>query len=74
MPTKLGGYDAPGGIQASVDCFAMLALGEGEAKGQTGKYFQDSQVTSCAEVSDDESLQDGLLKRLAAKIGVEVPS
>lgn len=74
VPTKLGGYGAPGDIQASVACFAMLALGEGEAEGQTGKYFQDSRVTSCAEVCDDESLQDELLERLAEKSGVEVPT
>lgn len=75
VPTKMGGYGAPGDIQASVECFSMLALGEGEAKGKTGKYFQpDSKVASCAQVADDEALQDGLLKKLAEKSGVELPT
>lgn len=74
VPTKMGGYDAPGDIQASVQCFATLALGEGEAKGKTGKYFQDSQVVSSSEIADDEKLQDELLSSLAKKSGVEVPS
>lgn len=73
VPTKMGGYGAPGDIQASVKCFSMLALGEGEASGETGQYFQDSRVASCSDVSKDERLQEELLKKLAEKSGVVTP-
>lgn len=74
VPTKMGGHGAPGDIQASVACFSMLALGEGGAEGATGKYFRpDLKATSCAKVADDEALQDGLLKKLTEKSGVEPP-
>lgn len=73
VPTKMGGPGAPGDITKSVDTFAMLALGEGAARGATGKYLQDSKVTDCADVADDVGLQDALLQKLADLSGVEVP-
>lgn len=73
VPTKMGGYGAPGDIEKSVTCFAMLCTGQGQAEGKTGVYFQDSKVVSCAEVTDDKMLQDALLKKLAEISGVEVP-
>ncbi|KAJ4390944.1 hypothetical protein N0V93_004543 [Gnomoniopsis smithogilvyi] len=73
VPTKMGGSGAPGDIGKSVDTFAMLAVGEGAAKGVSGKYFQDSEVLDTAEVADDVGLQDELLKKLAEMSGIEVP-
>ncbi|KAJ4417566.1 hypothetical protein N0V82_006125 [Gnomoniopsis sp. IMI 355080] len=45
VPTKMGGSGAPGDIGKSVDTFAMLALGEGAAKGVSGKYFHFSTLS-----------------------------
>lgn len=73
VPTKMGGYGAPGDIGKSVDTFAMLAVGEGAARGVSGKYFQDSKVLESAEVADDVGLQDGLLAKLRETSGIEVP-
>lgn len=70
VPTKMGGSGAPGDIEKSVDCFAMLGAGP---TGTTGKYFQDSKVISYAEVADDVKVQDGLLKILEEMSGVAVP-
>lgn len=74
VPTKMGGHGAPGDIQASVACFSMLALGEGEAKEATGKYFRPNlKANSCVKMTEDEALQDGLLKKLAEKSGIKFP-
>lgn len=71
VPTKMGGASAPGDLEKSVDCFVMMCLGEGEAKGKTGTYFQDSKMVSPAEVTDDVDVQDGLLHRLKEMSGVD---
>ncbi|KAF3768080.1 NAD(P)-binding protein [Cryphonectria parasitica EP155] len=73
VPTKLGGFGAPGDIEAGVEGFVMLALGEGNAKGVTGTYFQQSKMATCSEAGDDEGLQDGLLRKCAEMSGVDVP-
>lgn len=73
VPTKMGGSGATGDIEESIKTFAMLALGEGAAKGKTGKYFYSSKEVPCLEAANDEAAQEGLLKRLAAISGVEVP-
>ncbi|PSR79370.1 short-chain dehydrogenase/reductase SDR [Coniella lustricola] len=75
VPTKMGGNNAPGSIEASVDCFISVALGQGEAKEVTAKYFQSNpcRVSSCAPDAEDVGLQDALFKQLADKSGVEVP-
>lgn len=73
VPTKMGGSGAPGDVQASVDCVVMLALGEGEAKGRAGEYFQNSRVVAPASIADDVGLQERLLQKLAEKTGVDVP-
>jgi NAD(P)-dependent dehydrogenase (short-subunit alcohol dehydrogenase family) len=73
VPTKMGGSGATGNIEESVKTFVMLALGEGAAKGKTGRYFYNSKEKPCLEAANDEAAQDGLLKRLAEISGVEVP-
>lgn len=70
VPTKMGGSSAPGDMETSVACFAMLCAG---SQGQTGKYFQDSKIRSYAEVADDVEVQEGLLKKLGDMSGVRVP-
>ncbi|KAJ0115734.1 hypothetical protein J7T55_010557 [Diaporthe amygdali] len=74
VPTKMGGSGATGDIEGSIKTFAMLALGEGEAKGKTGKYFYNLKEATYLKTADDEAAQDGLLKRLAEISGVEVPT
>lgn len=73
VPTKMGGAGAPGDIEQSIRTFAMVAMGEGAARGRTGRYFYTSKEVPCLEAADDEAAQDGLLKRLAEISGVEVP-
>ncbi|ROV88125.1 hypothetical protein VMCG_10429 [Cytospora schulzeri] len=73
VPTKMGGRSAPGDMEGTIKCFAMLALGEGDATGKTGKYFYNSVESSCVKEADDEAAQDGLLKRLAEISAVEPP-
>jgi NAD(P)-dependent dehydrogenase (short-subunit alcohol dehydrogenase family) len=70
VPTKLGGWGAPGDIEMGVDTYVMLALGEGEAKGKTGKYFRDSKEQTPAREALDVRLQDRLLEELARISGV----
>lgn len=74
VPTKMGGRSAPGDLKAGVDTFVMAALGEGAARGQTGKYFVNSKVESYARIADDVHLQDRLLKELEKISGVSLPS
>lgn len=73
VPTKMGGAGAPGDIEESIRTFAMVAMGEGAARGRTGRYFYGSEEVPCLEAADDGAAQDGLLKRLAEISGVEVP-
>lgn len=73
VPTKMGGSHAPDDLNASIDEFVMLALGEGNAKGQTGKYFVNSRLTAPAKVADDVGLQDRLVKELERISGVTMP-
>lgn len=73
VPTKMGGSAATGDIEGSIKTFTMLALGEGAAKGQTGKYFYDSKEDTCLEAANDEAAQETLLKKLAEISGVEIP-
>jgi len=73
VPTKMGGYSAPGDINVGVDTFVMLALGEGAAKGVTGKYFTSSKVDKSAKLGDDVGLQDQLIEKLEELSGVSLP-
>ncbi|KAH8820640.1 hypothetical protein F5884DRAFT_764727 [Xylogone sp. PMI_703] len=73
VPTKMGGRGATGDINLAVDTFVMLALGEGAAKGQTGKYFVGLKENQVIKDANDVGLQDRLLKELAKISGVEVP-
>ena len=50
-----------------------LHLGEGAAKGKTGRYFYDLKEDTCLEAANDEAAQDTLLKKLAEISGVELP-
>lgn len=73
VPTKMGGRSATGDINLGADTFAMLALGEGAAKGKTGKYFAKLREDRSAPIADDLKLQDQLLKELEKISGVTVP-
>ena len=73
VPTKMGGSYAPDDLGASIEEFRMLALGEGNAKGQTGKYFVDSGLKAPAKAADDVALQDRLVKELERISGVTMP-
>ncbi|RFU28997.1 hypothetical protein B7463_g7344, partial [Scytalidium lignicola] len=73
VPTKMGGQHAPGDINLGVDTFTMLALGEGAARGKTGKYFARLKEERVARDADDVELQDRLLKELEKISGVKVP-
>jgi len=73
VPTKMGGANAPDDIEAAVDTYVMLALGEGEAKGKTGKYFRDSREKTPARDALDVGLQDKLLGALERISGVALP-
>lgn len=73
VPTKMGGANAPDDIEAAVDTYVMLALGEGEAEGKTGKYFRDSREKTPARDALDVGLQDKLLEELERISGVGLP-
>lgn len=70
VPTKMGGRYATGDINLSIETFVMLALGEGAAKGKTGKYFASARESRCAKIADDFGLQDELLEELEKISGV----
>src|SRR3569833_506203 len=74
VPTKMGGRGAPGDINLGVDTFAMLALGEGAAKGKTGRYFAGLKEERPARLADDVDLQDRLVEALEEISGVKAPS
>lgn len=73
VPTKMGGESAPGDLEAAIKCFAMVALGEGDAKGNSGKYFFNSAEDHYLKEADDKAAQDVLLKKLAEISGVQPP-
>jgi NAD(P)-dependent dehydrogenase (short-subunit alcohol dehydrogenase family) len=72
--TKMGGAGATDDIEKAVDTYVTLALGEGEAKGKTGRYFRDSKVATPARDALDEGLQDRLLEELGKISGVALPA
>jgi len=72
VPTKMGGAGATDDIEMAVDTYVMLALGEGEAKGKTGRYFRDSREATPAKDALDERLQDRLLEELGKISGVKL--
>lgn len=74
VPTKMGGQNATGDINAGVDTFVMVALGEGAAKGQTAKYFSNSKEEDTIKEAVDTALQDRLLQELEKISGVPVPT
>lgn len=73
VPTKMGGASAPDDIETAVDTYVMLALGEGEARSKTGKYFRDSREKAPVQDTLDVGLQDKLLKELEKISGVSLP-
>ena len=73
VPTKLGGWSAPGDIDVGADTYVMLALGEGAAKGKTGKYFTASKEDRTNKVADDVGLQDRFIAELEKLSGVAIP-
>ncbi|OIW28770.1 NAD(P)-binding protein [Coniochaeta ligniaria NRRL 30616] len=73
VPTKMGGANAPDDIEAAVDTYVMLALGEGKAEGKTGGYFRDSEEKTPAKDALDVGLQDRLLGELERISGVKLP-
>ncbi len=70
VPTKLGGRSAPDSLDDAVDTYITVALGHGEAAGQTGGYFARSRLASPQAIANDEALQDQLMAALAALSGV----
>lgn len=74
VPTKMGGRSAPGDIDAAVDTYVMLALGEGDAaKAPSGAYFYDSKVARSAKAAEDAGAQVALLEELQRISGVSIP-
>jgi NAD(P)-dependent dehydrogenase (short-subunit alcohol dehydrogenase family) len=74
VPTKMGGRGAPDDIQQSVEAFVMLALGEGAAKGKTGKFFKTVREATPNRTAEDEGLQDRLVRELERIGEVQVPN
>ena len=75
VATKMGGKSATGSLEAAVDAFTMLALGEGNAAGKTGVYFRQSEPsTPRVKAATDAGEQDKLLGLLGKISGVSVPA
>lgn len=63
IATKMGGSGATGSADAAVETYVMLAEGEEEDAKKTGQYFRPGKrVGTPQKDTDDEKLQDGLLK------------
>ncbi|KAJ6544126.1 hypothetical protein B0H19DRAFT_1169710 [Mycena capillaripes] len=74
VPTKMGGSGAPGSLDAAVDTFTMVSLGEGVAtSANTGAYLKDSRVQNPSALALDEGLQDKLVEALEKIGGVGIP-
>lgn len=73
VPTKISGPGAPDNIEDAAGTIAMLALGEGEAAGKTGRYFRDSKEQTPSSDAMDVGLQDKLLRELEKLSGVALP-
>jgi NAD(P)-dependent dehydrogenase (short-subunit alcohol dehydrogenase family) len=73
VPTKMGGASATDDIDAAADTYVMLALGEGNAEGKTGRYFRDSKEQAPVADAMDAGLQDKLLRELEKISGVALP-
>ena len=73
VKTKMGGPNAMDDLDAAVETFAMVCVGEGGAKGkQTGHYYQMKERGFREEAKDVET-QVKLLKTLEEVTGVKVP-
>lgn len=74
VATKMGGFSAPGDIEAGVKTYVDLALGQGGVKeDDTGKYWASSKVTGVIPAANDEGKQEILLKFCEAATGVKLP-
>ncbi|KAK7752293.1 hypothetical protein SLS62_005829 [Diatrype stigma] len=73
VPTKLGGFGAPGNIHDGVATYVLLALGEGAAAGKTGTYWHWSRERSPKADAASEAKQEQLVETLAKMTGVRPP-
>ncbi|EUC43412.1 hypothetical protein COCMIDRAFT_38671 [Bipolaris oryzae ATCC 44560] len=73
VATKMGGSSAPESIDAAVESYVMLAVGE-EAEKKSGCYFHPSKREGKPlEAAEDEKAQDRLLEVCAEFSGVRLP-
>ena len=68
----MGGRGATGDINAAVDTYVMLAEGSGASKGVTGKYWYHSKQRSAKKETNDDAVQNDLVKQLEELTGVTV--
>ena len=85
VPTKMGGPQAPGSLDAAVETYVMLAEGSGGGGGSssskggkggqaTGKLFGPGGLERSPKLeADDVATQDRLLEILERITGVKVP-
>lgn len=64
VKTKMGGPSAMDDLDAAVDTFAMLAAGDGAAKGETEKYWYQGRTQSCQAAASNVEIQERLLSEL----------
>lgn len=71
--TKMGGSSAPDSTDAAVETYVMLAEGEQDSAGKTGRYFRPGKKEgSPRKETEDEGLQNKLLEICAEFSGVKL--
>jgi NAD(P)-dependent dehydrogenase (short-subunit alcohol dehydrogenase family) len=74
VPTKMGGSNASGSIDAAVQSYVWLAEGEDVGSQKSGQYVQPGKrIGRPLNVSNDEQAQDRLLQVCADFTGVQLP-
>jgi NAD(P)-dependent dehydrogenase (short-subunit alcohol dehydrogenase family) len=71
VPTKLGGYSAPGDINVAVKTYVDLA--EGTLPNASGKYYTASQERNPKKETLSKALQDKYMQICAEVTGIPFP-
>ncbi|KAJ4368847.1 hypothetical protein N0V83_005929 [Neocucurbitaria cava] len=74
VATKMGGSSAPGGIEAAVESYVMLAEGEDAEAKKSGRYFKPGKREDTPKIAaDDQGKQERLLQICAEFASIEIP-
>ncbi|KAF4484944.1 Short-chain dehydrogenase chyC [Colletotrichum fructicola Nara gc5] len=74
VPTKLTKFEAPDKMEDGLETYVMLAEGEYDVSGETGRYFDPKkQKGEPLPATEDVGLQEAVVKALEDFTGLKLP-